>query len=471
MVPRPASRPRRRPRLDADVVVLGAGPAGLGAAFRAAEQGLHVAVLERAGHVGGAAASFEVAGQRVDLGSHRLHPATSPAILAVLAGLLGSDLQQRPRRGRLRLAGRWLAFPPRAADLVRHLPPRLAARMVADAATRPLRRAGPDTFSDVVRTQLGPTMSEAFYAPYARKVWGLAATELAGEQARRRISVRSPRDLLARVRAPAEARTFFYPRRGFGQISEALARAAADAGADVRLGTAVTGLRPVAHGVDVATPRGHLRGAQVLSTVPLGALARLDAGTPAEVLNAARRLRTRALVLVYLVLGVPRYTRFDAHYLPEAWTPVTRVSEPKNYRDNPDDPADRTVLCAEVPCDRGDDTWSASPAALADEVVDTLRRAGLPPAPVAEVAVRRLAAAYPVYPVGYERDLATVEDWATTLRRVTTLGRQGLHVHDNSHHAMAMAWAAVDALGPETSFDTQAWSRARETFRQHVVED
>src|ERR671911_2323097 len=105
-----------------DVVVLGAGPAGLAAAREAAAAGRSVLVLERAATVGGMAASFEVAGIRVDHGSHRLHPSIDPAILADLRRLLGDDLQTRPRHGRVRLQDRWLEFPLRAGDLIAHLP-------------------------------------------------------------------------------------------------------------------------------------------------------------------------------------------------------------------------------------------------------------------------------------------------------------------------------------------------------------
>ena len=142
--------------------VLGAGPAGLGAALLLARRGHDVTVLERAAEPGGLAASFAVAGVRVDHGSHRLHPSCPPEILEVLRAELGNDLQQRRRHGRIRLARRWIGFPPGATDLARRLPPRLTARLARDAVTIPVRRPRDDTFAEVVRAGLGPTMLDEF---------------------------------------------------------------------------------------------------------------------------------------------------------------------------------------------------------------------------------------------------------------------------------------------------------------------
>src|SRR5919108_4549548 len=121
------------PSAPADLIVLGAGPAGVGAAYRTARAGHKVVVLERAPGPGGAAASFELDGIRVDHGSHRLHPAIEPRILDDLQGLLGDELQRRPRNGRIFLEGRWIRFPLRPADLARRLPPSFAAGAAADA--------------------------------------------------------------------------------------------------------------------------------------------------------------------------------------------------------------------------------------------------------------------------------------------------------------------------------------------------
>ncbi|HEX2028418.1 MAG TPA: FAD-dependent oxidoreductase [Nitriliruptorales bacterium] len=455
--------------------MLGAGPAGIGAAYRLAAGHQHVVVLERARRVGGAAASFDVAGLRVDHGSHRLHPSTDAAILSELRRLLGSDLQRRPRRGRIRLLGRWLAFPLRPADLLRWLPPRFILAAARDAAFAPTRRPRADTFAEVLRAQLGPTLCDHFYFPYARKLWGVEPHQLAGEQARRRVSADSPGKLLGRLLRGGrrDADVFWYPRRGFGQLWETLAAAAAGRGADIRLATTVEQVRLTGAGVEVVTDGGGCVAAGMAwSTLPLPLLARMVDPPPARaVLDAAGGLRFRAMVLVYLVLDTDRYTRFDAHYLPESWTPVTRVSEPKNYRDSGLDPPDRTVLCAEIPCDVDDVTWRAGEEELARLVRATLVEAGATDPHPRQVVVRRLPSAYPVYGAGYERALATLDAWAATVPHILTFGRQGLFVHDNSHHALSMAWSAADALSGDGRFDRECWADARRRFAAHVVQD
>lgn len=470
---------------SADLVVLGAGPAGLAAAWRAARSGRSVVVLERAPVVGGMAASIDVGGVRVDHGSHRLHPSTSAEVLADLTGLLGDDLQLRPRNGRLRIGPSWVGFPLRPAELARRLPRGLVARIALDAALAPTRRRSsvPASYGDALRRGLGPGLYGALYAPFARKLWGLPGEEIDAEQARRRVTADTPWKIAARMLRggrDGQGKVFRYPRRGFGQLTEAVAQAAVDAGARIEVRTEAVALTRGAGGVRVRTrPAGghggagaEIDAAHVFSTVPLPVLARIaEPGPPAGVLADASALRFRAMVLVYLVLDHRPWTPFDAHYLPGADTPVTRVSEPANYRASADDPADRTVLCAEIPCAPGDDVWAAADADLAARVADDLARARLPRIVPVEVVVRRMPHVYPVYDIGYGTRLAGLDAWAGALPRVTTFGRLGLFAHDNTHHAFAMAYDAVDALGRDGAFDRASWAAARERFTAHVVED
>jgi protoporphyrinogen oxidase len=450
-----------------DLVVLGSGPAGLAAAWRAARRGLSVAVLERAGQPGGTAASFEVDGVRVDHGSHRLDPATAPRLLADLNDLLGKDLQERIRNGRVRIADRWVGFPLRAAELARSLPPPMLAAIGRDALVAPLRRPQDDSYAGVLRAALGPTVYEALYAPYARKVWGISGERISGEQARRQVSTDTAAWRLAgRAMRGSDGppKRYWYPRRGFGQIVDVLADSSVAAGADLRLEAEVARVRVFEDEVVVTTQDGDvLTGGLAFSTLPLPVMARLTRPAPSLAeLEAASRLRFRAVLLVYVVHDQGRWTPYDTHYLPGAETPVTRVSEPTNYRDSVDDPEDRSVLCAEIPLSMTDDLWGASDETLGDLVDEALARSALPPVRRTHVETRRVGHVYPIHRAGYEQDLAGVDSWSRMLRRVVTLGRHGLFTVDNTHQAMDLAYDAVTAIRDDGTFDRYAWTAARQ---------
>jgi protoporphyrinogen oxidase len=460
---------------SADVVVLGAGPAGVMAAREAAASGRSVIVLERAGAVGGMAGSFEIAGIRVDFGSHRLHRVLEPWLETDLRALLGADLQRRVRRGRISLAGRWLAFPLRLGDVARHMPRALTARIALDTATAPLRRARGDDAGAVIEARLGPTVAKTFYTPYLTKLWDTPPAELSTELADRRVSARSGLSVVRKALAARKGEGgayYLYPRRGYGQISEAIADAAVASGADIRMEQSVTAVALRPDGVAVETADGdRVTATSLLSTIPVPALAQLASAPPA-VVDAAASLRHRAMVLVYLVLDAHQLTPFDAHYFPELRTPVSRMSEPKNFRDGgTGDDQDVTVVCAEVPCWEGDATWTASPQALRDRVVDTLTPLGFRFPRVVDVELRRIPRCYPVYTGAYSAALADVEEWAAQQPRLLTFGRQGLFTPDNTHHALIMGRRAVEVLQPDGTFDRQRWAEARDTFRSFVVED
>lgn len=456
-----------------EIVVIGAGPAGLMAGLAASESGHRVTIMEAADAVGGMSGSFEIAGQRVDFGSHHLHPSIGPEFMSRLRALLGDDLQTFERAGRIRLNGRWVSYPLSPLDMARSLPPAFALGTALDTILRPLRPRSGDSFEAEVTARLGPTVAREFYAPYARKLYGVEAAELTSELADRRVSVRSPLKVMAtalRVRRP-EIRRVFYPRRGFGQISERLGEAAVEAGADLRLSHRVERLVDRGDRIEVASAGTAVTADLVLSTMPLPALvAALDPPPPAEVVEAVARLRVRSVTFVYFVVPRDQYTPFDTYFFPEEGMHISRFSEPKNCRSG-DDPAGQTVVCAEIPCDAGDQIWTASTEGLETLVKEELDRAGLPdPTPIA-TEIRRLPTVYQVYDRAGQWARDIVNEWLAAPDRVVSLGRQGIGGHDSTHHVLSMGAAAAAAVGPDGSFDRSQWEKSLQEFAAYVVID
>jgi protoporphyrinogen oxidase len=464
-------------------VVLGGGPAGLAAAYKLSQRGWrNTTVLERGTHVGGNAGSFVIDGIPVDFGSHRLHPACPPPVMADIRALVGNDLLDRPRHGRIRLRGRWVHFPLQPVDLMTRLPPAFLAGVMADVVRKRVQRGPAEpSFASILERGLGRTICRDFYFPYAEKIWGLPPDELDPEQARRRVSNGSLGKMVGRVlggvsgvRKPGFGR-FFYPRRGYGQISDAFHAAATAGGAAVLLNTSATAVHVrenrISH-VEATTADGPrvFPATHVLSTIPLTLLAQLVRSADSAPIDATRGLRQRSMVLVYVTLGTDQFTEFDAHYFPETAIRISRLSEPKNYSLTPR--PGRTVLCAELPCSMDGAEWSMSDEDLGALVGGDLDRAGLGPLPkVLAVETRRLPHAYPLYTKGYRAAFDALDRWIGHINGLVTFGRQGLFAHDNTHHTMAMAYDLVACLRDDGTFDRDRWARARKSFEDHVVED
>lgn len=470
------------------VLILGAGPAGLAAAFRLSyREDVSVTVLEKNRDLGGLASGLQIAGIPVDYGSHRLHTACPETILEDFRKLLGKDLLCRPRHGRVRLRNRWICFPLKIPDFLLKLPLDFSLGFIRDLAMGLFKPNTPsnglDSFSQVLTESLGATICNNFYFPYAKKLWGLDPYELSSMQARKRVAAKSIKKLLEKVVGPLSFKkrtlqnSFFYPAGGFGVLCEKIAHAARENGVRIITGAQLTS-------IDLEKTRIasiiYKEGAQqmierpdyLFSTIPIPTLLRMVVPQPdQEIIEASAELHYRPIIFIYLVLGCSRFTEFDAHYFPEEGIKISRLSEPKNYR-RANQPLNRTVICAELPCNETDPEWFMTDMALGNLISDCLKKTGLDVKPYLEhVETRRKRHAYPIYRRGYEFHLARTENWCMQLKNLVIFGRQGLFMHDNVHHAFAMGYAAADCIKQNGVFNREKWRHNRRVFDSFVVVD
>ncbi len=467
------------------VAVLGAGPAGLWVAKTLLEThpDLDVMVIDRNVTPGGMTASFSYRDLVFDFGSHRLHPAASRELLKEIRHLLGSELLERPRNGRIFLNGRFVKFPLKPMNLMANLPPSFTLGVVRDLISSPFRKKACEnaTFREVLISGVGPTISGEFYFPYAEKLWGLPPELLHGIQAKKRIASGSIgkivlKALKAVTGSKADTNIFYYPAGGFGRICEKTAVRIANLGGSIIQGSRIDTISIHDRGIVITAEDNEGRSEEIeadfiFSTIPVTELCEALSPRPSEnIIESLSKLSYRSMILSFLELDTPRYTEFDAHYFPGTDIVFSRMSEQKNYS-NSSDPPDRTGVCFEIPCWSTDSIWKMGNEEVTEIVIKNLELAELPAVPVISSFVKRISYAYPSYSLGYRSAFDEVDNYLSSIGNLITLGRQGLFAHDNTHHTIEMGVAAANCFTPETGLDRGRWSSCRAEFQKHVVVD
>jgi protoporphyrinogen oxidase len=456
--------PRRiRPLRPGDhVVVIGAGPAGLTAAYELARRGdVRVTVLEAGDAVGGISRTVQYKGFRFDLGGHRFFTKIAP-VQRLWQELLGDQLIKVPRLSRIIYNGRFFDYPLRPMNALRGLGLWDAVLIVASYLKWHYRPYPvEETFEQWVTNRFGRRLYETFFRTYTEKVWGVPCSEIRAEWAAQRIQgltlARGVINAASLNRRSTEIKSliheFDYPRLGPGQMWEICRDRVVAAGHAVPLGHPVTRLEVEAgevRRVVVRTAGGERTFAadHVIATMPLQQLVRALHPEPTPAMQtAAAGLAYRDFVLVALVLR-------RAEVFPDNWiyvhTPGVSVGRIQNFGNwsaaMVAEPG-TTCLGMEYFCFEGDRLWSASDqdlASLAAGELETLGLAGRDD--VVDAAVVRVPKAYPIYDGAYRRHLADVRAGIDPIANLHTIGRNGMHKYNNQDHSMLTAMLTVENL-------------------------
>src|SRR2546427_719795 len=319
------------------VVVMGAGPAGLSAAYELTRHGTPVTVVEKdPRQVGGIARTLEFMGCRFDVGPHRFF-SKSPEIEALWSEVLGNEIRPVSRLTRIMYRGKFFDYPIRASNAFLNLGPYETARcLVSYAQARMHPVVAPQSFEDWVSNQFGRRLFEIFFKTYTEKVWGIPTSELSADWAGQRIRGLNLVEVIRNAVLPPSWRggehaivktlvdSFRYPRLGAGQMWESVAARLKASGHPVRLGEEVVAVRHAGGRVlsvvvrDAAGGTLDVLGTEFISTMPIRELiAKLQPAAPSIVRAAADALGYRDFITVTVVVyRQPKaYPVYDGAYL------------------------------------------------------------------------------------------------------------------------------------------------------------
>jgi protoporphyrinogen oxidase len=470
------------------VGIIGAGPAGLTAAYLLAKRGCRVDVWEAdPTYVGGISRTVVHKGFRFDIGGHRFFSKSSE-VEALWSEILGNDMLTRNRLSRIYYDGKFYNYPLEASEVIRNLGKRESLLSVGSYLRKklfPTRR--PANLEEWVSSKFGSRLYKKFFKSYTEKVWGVPCREIAADWAAQRIKGLSlTRAALAAFWSPPATEagsdrskvikslisSFRYPRLGPGMMWEATAERVRALGGQVTLGARVTQLTRLdraahgaAHGkkavagwqLEVEGPglgaAGLMSGTrtydQIICSAPLSWLvSAIRPGLAPQALKAAAALKYRDFITVAVMIKTSK--AFPDHwiYIHDPEVQAGRIQNFANW--SPEMVPDPTITCLglEYFCFQGDALWAMADDDLIALAGRELMKLGLTDnEAIVDGAVVRQPKAYPVYDDTYKTHTESIRAaLATAGEGLQVVGRNGMHKYNNQDHSMMTAMLAVENI-------------------------
>ena len=447
------------------VAIIGAGPAGLTAAYLLAKQGLDVTVLEAdPTYVGGISRTVRHNGFHFDIGGHRFF-SKSKEVEALWNEILPDDMLDRPRSSRIYYNNQFFNYPLKAGEALTKLGIFESTRCVLSYLKARLAPVpNPKSFQDWVSNNFGKRLFRIFFKTYTEKVWGMDCQDISADWAAQRIkglslksaivnAVWKPKQKAGGPLIKTLINTFRYPRLGPGMLWEACAEKTRAMGGVIRMGRKVVGLHydelrktwTVNH-TDTQAKEGddfqQITAQHVISSAPMRHLVEgLSPRTTEATRAAANSLRYRDFLTVALVLTDKNQFTDNWIYIHDPKVKVGRVQNFKSW--SPELVPDQKLNCygLEYFCFEGDGLWNAPDEELVELAKKELAQIGL--ANVEDVVsgtVVRQPKAYPVYDDEYSTHVDTIRrELAESYPNLHLVGRNGMHKYNNQDHAMMTA--------------------------------
>ncbi len=450
-------------------VVLGAGCAGLSAAWRLANKGIDVEVIESSSRVGGMASGVFIKDNLFDYGPHIFHSADTE-ILHDVKKIAGDSLLPFQRTIKIKFLDALYDFPLSVSDTFSKLPAstviKAAASCLYHRIKGSLRKPPQENSETVLIRNYGKILYELFFKTYIKHVWGIEAKEFSPDFAHQRIprldliQAASALHSILRSKRPKGVDTEKYvekvegelytTRRGFSIITERMAKEILRSGGKITLNAEVKKLILGAEGrvESIAYEKEGVECVKqvdaVISTLPLNRMVHMIQPVPEDdVIQAADSLKFRSVVFVGIL--VPRKQVLPSSFMYFRNLSFNRITD-LGYFKHEISPENATILIAEISCDSQDEFWKNDELAR-DTVLNELEREGMIKKQEAiECHVYRLADAYPMYLLNYNEALKKIFDYLKKTGNIQSIGRLGAFNYANSHVVMRMGYDAADRI-------------------------
>ena len=467
--------------LPKKVIVIGAGVTGLSTAWQLARAGVKVLLLEANDHVGGMAATFRHADFLLDLGPHKFFSLMEDR-MHLLEELMGEELLTVPKRSRICLANRLLDYPIGLLDVMKNLDPLIAVTgglsYLYQLLLNLFNRREDVSYEDWLVRRFGRKLYELIFAQYARKIWGEPKT-LARSLAETRVAIPGLLPLLWQMLvAPKSGRvihaeTFRYPKYGSGQFCEKLAELVTQHGGEIHLSSLVQHITiqdEKISSLDIKDQPSISIDAEdmVISTLSLSLFNNMvTPNLPEEVGSAAKNLKTRDLILLYLVINRASVSHDNWIFFPEQKVIFNRMFEQKNFSPYML-PADKTVLCLEIVVDEGG--YRPADSVLIERSLHTLEELKLiRSSEVVEHFTRYVKWAYPVYDKHYQQNVNVLLKHLDSISNLYSVGRQGGFNYVGQIDCLDIGIRTAEYI--LTHKDKSAYDAVRQSFNAYIVLD
>lgn len=324
-------------------VILGAGIAGISAAYHLKQKGESSVIFEKDNDWGGLCGFFEIDGFRFDRFVHFTF-AKDEKIAELFAK--SSPLYAHPPVSYNYWRGCWLKHP--AQNNLAPLPIEEKVKIIDSFVNRPRKDVAEiSDYAEWLRVQYGDYFAENFPFAYTRKYWGVEAKQLETKWVGNRLHVSPLPEVLRGAFAEQQENFYYtkfmnYPKKGgFRSIMNECRK-----GLDIRLNKKAVRIDTAAKQVEFADGTVE-KYDNLISSLPLPEIIKMISDVPENVQNAAKQLRWTCGYQVSLGFNRPDVAKYLWFYIYDEDVPPARVYSP-NLKSPDNAPDGCSSLQAEI---------------------------------------------------------------------------------------------------------------------------